>query len=138
CARTVAELRQLRRSPAGAGELLCGRAARGLNMAQPPLSVAIRQLEQEVGTPLFVRNSREVRLTEAGAAFVDGAKQTLAEADAALAAARRASEGQLGSLRLGYSWGARFETLPPLGEGVKRRRPPVGVRAREVGEGRRP
>jgi len=132
----VPELRQLRYFLAVAEELNFSRAARRLNMAQPPLSVAIRQLEQEVGTPLFVRNSREVRLTEAGAAFVDGAKQTLAEADAALAAARRAAEGQLGSLRLGYSWSARFETLPALGQAFKRSRPDVDLLAEEMWNGR--
>jgi DNA-binding transcriptional LysR family regulator len=134
----VPELRQLRYFLAVADELNFSRAARRLNMAQPPLSVAIRQLEQELGTPLFLRNSREVKLTEAGAAFVEGAKQTLAEADAAVAAARRAAEGELGSLRLGYSWSARFETLPALGQAFKSSRPDVEVLAEEMWNGRMP
>jgi DNA-binding transcriptional LysR family regulator len=134
----VPELRQLRYFLAVADELNFSRAARRLNMAQPPLSVAIRQLEQELGTPLFLRNSREVKLTEAGAAFVEGAKQTLAEADAAVAAARRAAEGELGSLRLGYSWSARFETLPALGRAFKSSRPDVEVLAEEMWNGRMP
>ena len=132
------ELRQLRYFLAVAEELNFSRAARRLNMAQPPLSVAIRQLEQELGTPLFVRSSREVRLTEAGAAFVDGAKRTLAEADAAVATARRAGEGELGSIRLGYSWSARFETLPALGQAFESRRPDVEVLAEEMWNGRMP
>jgi DNA-binding transcriptional LysR family regulator len=58
-------------------------------MAQPPLSVAIRQLEQELGRSLLARNSREVKLTEAGTALLAGARRTLAEADAAATAAKR-------------------------------------------------
>jgi DNA-binding transcriptional LysR family regulator len=134
----VPELRQLRYFLAVAEELNFSRAARHLNMAQPPLSVAIRQLEQEIGTPLFVRNSREVRLTEAGAAFVDGAKRALAEADAAVSAARRAGDGELGSLRLGYSWSARFETLPALGQAFKSSHPDVELLAEEMWNGRMP
>jgi DNA-binding transcriptional LysR family regulator len=134
----VPELRQLRYFLAVAEELNFSRAARRLNMAQPPLSVAIRQLEQELGTPLFVRSSREVNLTEAGAAFVEGARRTLAEADAAVAAARRAAEGELGSLRLGYSWSARFETLPSLGQAFESSRPDIELLAEEMWNGRMP
>jgi DNA-binding transcriptional LysR family regulator len=134
----VPELRQLRYFLAVAEELNFSRAARRLNMAQPPLSVAIRQLEQEVGAPLFLRNSREVKLTESGAAFLDGARRTLAEADAAVTAARRAAEGELGNVRLGYSWSARFETLPALGQAFKSSRPDVELLAEEMWNGRMP
>jgi len=132
------ELRQLRYFIAVAEELNFSRAARRLNMAQPPLSVAIRQLEQEIGTSLFVRSSREVRLTEAGTAFLAGARRTLAEADATVVAARRAAAGEQGTLHIGYSWSARFETLPALGQAFKESRPDVDLLAEEMWNGRMP
>jgi DNA-binding transcriptional LysR family regulator len=132
------ELRQLRYFIAVAEELNFSRAARRLNMAQPPLSVAIRQLEQEIGTSLFVRSTREVRLTEAGAAFLSGARRTLAEADATVVAAQRAAAGERGTLHIGYSWSARFQTLPALGQAFKGSRPEVELLAEEMWNGRMP
>jgi DNA-binding transcriptional LysR family regulator len=132
------ELRHLRYFIAVAEELNFSRAAERLHMAQPPLSVAIRQLEQELGTNLFVRTSREVRLTEAGKTLLDGARRTLAEADAAVVATQRAAAGAVGSLHIGYSWSARFETLPALGQAFRDRYPDVELLAEEMWNGRMP
>jgi DNA-binding transcriptional LysR family regulator len=126
------ELRHLRYFVAVAEELNFSRAARRLQMAQPPLSVAIRQLEAELGTDLFQRSSREVTLTEAGRVLLDGARRTLAEADHAFAAARRAGAGELGTLRVGFSWSARFETLPTLGQAIRAHHPDVELLTEEM------
>jgi DNA-binding transcriptional LysR family regulator len=128
----VPELRHLRYFVAVAEELNFSRAARRLRMAQPPLSVAIRQLEQEIGTSLFHRTSREVKLTEAGTVLLDHARRTMAEAEGAVAAARRAGAGELGLLRLGYSWTERFETLPALGQESRRVHPDVELLTEEM------
>jgi DNA-binding transcriptional LysR family regulator len=134
----MAELRHLRYFVAVAEELNFSRAAERLHMAQPPLSVAIRQLEQELGTDLFVRTSREVRLTEGGAALLDGARRTLAEAEAAVTAARRAAAGEIGSLCIGYNWSARFDTLPALGQALTCTYPGVELLAEEMRPNRMP
>jgi DNA-binding transcriptional LysR family regulator len=126
------ELRHLRYFVAVAEELNFSRAARRLRMAQPPLSVAIRQLEAELGTELFRRSSREVTLTEAGNALLVGARRTLAEAEGAVAAAKRAAAGELGTLRIGFSWSARFETLPALGQAFRLQRPEVELLTEEM------
>jgi DNA-binding transcriptional LysR family regulator len=126
------ELRHLRYFVVVAEELNFSRAATRLHMAQPPLSVAIRQLEQELGTELFERTTREVRLTEAGRVLLDGARRTLAEADRAVAAAKRAGAGELGQLKVGFSWSARFEALPALGKAFTARHPDVQLLTQEM------
>jgi DNA-binding transcriptional LysR family regulator len=134
----VPELRHLRYFIAVAEELNFSRAAKRLNMAQPPLSVAIRQLEQEIGASLFHRSSREVRLTEAGAALLAGARRTLTEAEAAVSAAQQAAAGEVGCLRVGYNWSAHFETLPALGRAFQQRRPGVELLTEEMRPNRMP
>jgi DNA-binding transcriptional LysR family regulator len=131
-AQVVPELRHLRYFIAVAEELNFSRAARRLHMAQPPLSVAIRNLEEEIGVSLFKRSTREVRLTEAGAAFLERARRALAEADAAVDAAKRAASGEVGSLCVGYNWSARFETLPALGQAFNVQRPDVELLTEEL------
>jgi DNA-binding transcriptional LysR family regulator len=126
------ELRHLRYFVTVAEELNFSRAARRLHMAQPPLSVAIRQLEAEIGAELFHRSSREVMLTEAGSALLAGARRTLAEADAAVSAAQRAGAGEIGTLRVGYNWSARFETLPALGRAFTQLHPDVELFTEEM------
>jgi DNA-binding transcriptional LysR family regulator len=126
------ELRHLRYFMAVAEELNFSRAAERLHMAQPPLSAAIRQLEQDLGTELLHRTTREVRLTEAGTAFLEGARRTLVELDRARSDAQRAGAGELGSLRVAFSWSARFETLPSIGRSFRASRPDVSLLTEEM------
>ena len=108
------ELRHLRYFVAVAEELHFGRAARRLNVSQPPLSQQIRQLETAIGVPLFVRTSRRVELTPAGSALLDGARRTLAEAARSIAAAQRAGRGEVDMLRVGFTDSAALSGLPEL------------------------
>ena len=95
------ELRQLEAFAVLATELHFGRTADQLNMAPPTLSELIRRLEIELGTPLFVRTTRRVAITHAGAEFLPRAKSILDELEAARSAVRQAGGGQSGTVRLG-------------------------------------
>ena len=134
----MVELRHLRYFIAVAEELNFSRAAQRLHMAQPPLSAAIRQLERDLGVELFHRTTREVRLTDAGRAFLVGARRTLADADRAAEDAKRAAAGALGRLRIAYSWSTRFETLPALGRAFRTGHPDVELLAQEMWNARMP
>ena len=84
------ELRQFRQFIAVAEELSFRRAADRLHMAQPPLTVTIKQIEEELGTLLIERTNRIARLTPAGRVFLEECKRTVMQAERAITAARRA------------------------------------------------
>jgi DNA-binding transcriptional LysR family regulator len=134
----MVELRHLRYFIAVAEELNFSRAAQRMHMAQPPLSAAIRQLERDLDVDLFVRTTREVRLTDAGRAFLQGARRTLADAERAAEDAKRAAAGELGHLRIAYSWSTRFQTLPALGRAFRTGHPDVELLAQEMWNARMP
>lgn len=119
------ELRQLRYFVALAETGNFHRAAEKLNISQPPLSVAIRRLEDELGTSLFDRGSRGASLTPAGAASLDLARTTLAHADRFRAAVREGAAGERGRLRIGFVGSATFDLLPRLIPEFRQRYPLV-------------
>jgi LysR family transcriptional regulator, benzoate and cis,cis-muconate-responsive activator of ben and cat genes len=90
------------------------RAAERISVAQPALSQQIRQLEQELGVSLFERDSRPLRLTEAGKLFLERAHHVLTAVNAAATDARRAGSGQLGRLAIGFVSSSMYEVLPPI------------------------
>ena len=91
-----------------AEELNVTRAAARLGMAQPHLSQQIKALEDEVGVRLFRRLPRGLELTAAGEAFRAHAQQAVDSAGEAIAAARRVSSGQGGTITVGFTNSASF------------------------------
>ena len=107
------ELRHLRYFIAVAEEgSLTLAAQKRLHTAQPSLSRQIRDLEYEVGVQLMSRSVHGIELTAAGKVFLDHARLALAQADAAVEAARRAAEPANQSFALGFLTGQEMEWLP--------------------------
>jgi LysR family hca operon transcriptional activator len=107
------ELRHLRYFIAVAEEgSLTLAAEKRLHTAQPSLSRQIRDLEYQVGVQLMSRSVHGIELTAAGRAFLDHARLALAQADAAVEAARRAAEPAKQSFALGFLTGQEMEWLP--------------------------
>lgn len=119
------DLRHLRYFVAVAEELHFGRAAERLNMAQPPLSQAIRRLESELGVDLLHRTTRKVDLTDAGRGYLARARRILGEVDEAAHEARRVAAGAVGHLALGCVGSATYSLLPALSRGLRRELPGV-------------
>jgi DNA-binding transcriptional LysR family regulator len=86
-----------------AEELHFGRAAKRLNISQPPLSQQIMALEEEIGVQLLERSTSHVVLTQAGKSFLEGARQTLERAAHAVDLARRADAGAIGEVGIGFT-----------------------------------
>jgi len=126
------ELRHFRYFVAVAEELHFGRAAARLHLAQPPLSRQIHQLEAELGVQLFTRTRRRIQLTPAGAVFLAEARRALAQADQAVAAARRAAQGEHAPLRVGFIGAASYSILPAIVRAFRERCPTVGLTLHEM------
>ncbi len=108
------ELRLVRQFVVVAEELNFRRAAERLHMSQPPLSVAMQNLEAIVGTPLLDRSKHHVRLTSAGQIFYKDSVRLLQLSQQAMDRARRTGEGQEGSLRLSFVPSAALDVLPAI------------------------
>ena len=126
------DLRRLTYFVAVAEELHFGRAAARLHIAQPPLSQAIRKLEDELGVELFRRNRRRVELTDAGRLLLDNGRPLLQEADRVEALLVKAGRGEAGRLRVGFVGSASYETLPAVLRAFRRDRPEVELTLREM------
>ncbi|CAA9526299.1 MAG: hypothetical protein AVDCRST_MAG67-3703 [uncultured Solirubrobacteraceae bacterium] len=97
------DLRQLRAFVAVAEELNFTRAAERLHLAQQAVSKSVAQLERELGAELLQRTTRDVRLTQAGAALLESGREALAAADSAFESVQRIGQAVTGTVRIGVS-----------------------------------
>ncbi|RQR87077.1 LysR family transcriptional regulator [Burkholderia sp. Bp9012] len=126
------DLRQWRYFVTVADERHFGRAAERLSMTQPPLSQAIRALEEALGVALFARTKRSVALTAVGAALLPDVRRLLASADALPPLARRLARGEAGSLSLAFVSTADYGLLPALLRAFGARYPHVRLQLAEA------
>lgn len=126
------ELRHLRCFVVLAEELHFTRAAERLHIEQSPLSRTIKDLEEEFGAPLFVRNKRATRLTAAGEVLLADAQQILSLLDQARRNVRAAASGYRGVLRIAISDGAVEPRLSALLARVRAEEPELEVRMSEM------
>jgi DNA-binding transcriptional LysR family regulator len=108
------ELRHLRYFVAVVREGSVTRAAKKLNMAQPPLSRQIHQLEEELGVLLLERGSRPLRTTEAGRFFHEHALYILDRTEAMLMMTRRVGQIQEGRFGIGFVGSILYGPLPNM------------------------
>ncbi|KUZ62547.1 LysR family transcriptional regulator [Burkholderia ubonensis] len=126
------DLRQWRYFVTVAEERHFGRAAARLSMTQPPLSQAIRALEDLLGVALFVRTKRSVALTAVGAALLPDVRKLLAAADALPPRAQSLARGETGSLALAFVSTADYGLLPSLLRAFGARYPQVRLQLEEA------
>lgn len=126
------DVRQLRYFAVLAEEKHFGRAARRLGMSQPPLSLAIRQIERDLDTPLFKRNSRNVELTPAGTALLREARFLLRRFDETRSLVKAAASGIEGRLRVGFGGSMLLRGLPDIVEDFRARHPKIDLQLTEL------
>ncbi len=126
------ELRHLRYFLALAEELSFTRAAERLHVSQPPFSLQIRQLEEEIGARLFERTSRRVELTPAGQAFLIDARAILDRVNASAIRAAAIESGLAGRIEVGLSGSHFFGRLPRLIAGYSRAYSEVTISLQEM------
>lgn len=126
------ELRHLRYFIAAAETENVSRAAAKVHVSQPALSRQIRDLEEELGFPLFERSAKSVRLTEAGKTFLTEARAVLQRADEAVAAARAIARGGQTELHVGYAPSPTVRIMPATLRVFQAQFPKVRVRLHDL------
>src|SRR5262245_30806286 len=126
------ELWQLRYFVAVAERLHFGRAAEALHISQPPLSRAIRALEEHLGVVLLARSRRRVELTPEGGRFLEEARRLIGQLERAVLELRGMASGEQGRLRIGFVSLADYGVLPGLLKRFKGARPGVALALREM------
>lgn len=125
------ELRQLRYFIAVAERLSFSKAALHLHLTVPPLSRQVRQLEEELGVSLFIRDRRRVMLTDAGRELLTEARLLVAQTERISNCVRLTQAGEVGSLKMGIGFGLGERISPVLVE-YSKKFPRVEVHCRDL------
>ncbi|MFJ4292246.1 LysR family transcriptional regulator [Cupriavidus sp. NPDC089707] len=121
------DLRQMKQALVLSETLNFHRAAERLHMAQPPLSTAIRKLEEELGVPLFDRQPSGLALTAVGEVVLRQMRSTLFFADEIRRAAREGECGEQGMLRVGFVGSSVYSVMPQLIRAFRLKYPRVAL-----------
>jgi DNA-binding transcriptional LysR family regulator len=107
-------------------------ASRRLHVAQPSISQAVSDLEDELGLKLFSRTGRSARLRPEGEIFYADAVRILQQAETAILTAKRAAQGQVGRLSIGFIGSATLSFLPDLVRRYKLEYPDVKLALQDL------
>lgn len=108
------QIHQVKYFIAVAEHLHFGKAAKHLNITQPPLSQQIKKLEDNLQVKLFNRTKRKVELTGAGKIFLKEAYKIIEQIEVSTDKIKQHSNGEIGELILGYSSYSIFDVLPMI------------------------
>ena len=125
-------IRQLWMFLAVAEEQHFGRAAKRLNMSQPPLTEQIKVLEQSLRMQLFERSRRGTQLSPAGAAILPVVRQFADQVERLERVVREVVSGQSGVLHVGAITSAMLDTVPPMLDALKQTHPHLTVFVEEI------
>ncbi|MGQ3278659.1 MAG: LysR family transcriptional regulator, partial [Shinella sp.] len=125
-------LRQLRYFEAMARHNHFGRAADACSISQPALSTQIKELEKELGSDLFERGARQVRLTNFGEAFLVRVREILRSVDELGDVARAARNQLAGRLRIGIIPTVAPYMLPAIIGNLTQRYDGLDIHVRET------
>jgi DNA-binding transcriptional LysR family regulator len=126
------DIRQLKYFVAVADARNFTRASEQLHIAQPPLSRQIQLLEEELGVQLILRNSRPLRLTEAGRVFYEQALQIINRVDQLKTATRQIGLNQQRTLSIGFVASTLYGGLPMLVRKLRHHYPDVDIQLVEL------
>jgi DNA-binding transcriptional LysR family regulator len=126
------ELRHLRYFQAVAEELHFSRAAERLHISQPPLSMQIKDLEEELEVRLLERTRRQVRLTRCGQTFLRRVRSVLSEIESAVEEARCIDRGEVDRVSVGYKSAFMLQTIAPRLNQFQRLYPNVELRLKQA------
>ncbi|QIL81945.1 LysR family transcriptional regulator [Diaphorobacter sp. HDW4A] len=112
-----------------------GRAAQRLFITQPPLSTALKTLEEDLGVLLVERDAKHVRLTPAGEAFLLEARKVLAQLQRAADVVRSVAQGTEGRLDVGITGSMVYRNVPQYCKAFETARPNVELCMHEMSTG---